>query len=135
MIKFYPGMEPEIIDFLVDRGYKGILLEVTALGHLATDESRRNLLPVIERAIQEGVVVAAAPQTLYGRTDPLVYSEGRKVWNLGVIYCGDMLPETAFVKLGWVLGHDLDQDGAREMMLTNYAGEISEVSDPRAFLV
>ncbi len=135
LVKFHPGMEPEVIDFLVDRGYRGILLEVTALGHVATDESRRNLLPSIERAMQEGVVIAAAPQTLYGRTDPLVYSEGRKVWNLGVVYCGDMLPETAYVKLGWVLGHGVGPDQAREMMLTNFAGEISTVSDPRAFLV
>lgn len=134
LLKFYPGMEPEMIDFLVDRGYRGILMEVTALGHIATDESRRNLLPSISRAIEEGVVVAAASQTLYGRTDPLVYSEGRKVWNLGVIYLGDMLPETAYIKLGWVLGHDPGVDEAGKMMLTNYAGEISHVSDPRAFL-
>ncbi len=135
LLKFFPGMEPELIDFLVDRGYRGILLEVTALGHIATDESQRNLLPSVERALDEGIVIAAAPQTLYGRTDPLVYSEGRKVWNLGVVYCGDMLPETAFVKLGWILGHDPEQDEARKMMLTNYAGEISDISDPRGFLI
>ena len=134
LIKFYPGMDPEIIDFLVDKGYRGILLEVTALGHVATDESERNLLPSIKRGIEEGVVFAAAPQTIYGRTDPFVYSEGRKVWSLGVIYCGDMFPETAFVKLGWVLGHNVDGDRAREMMVTSYAGEISSTSDPRAFL-
>ena len=134
LIKFYPGMDPEIIDFLVDKGYRGILLEVTALGHVATDESERNMLPAIRRGIEEGVVFAAAPQTIYGRTDPFVYSEGRKVWSLGVIYCGDMFPETAFVKLGWVLGHDPGQEEARKMMLTCYAGEISDSSDPRAFL-
>lgn len=134
LLKFYPGMEPEVMDFLVDRGYRGIMMEVTALGHLATDESQRNLLPSVERALEEGVVIAAAPQTLYGRTDPLVYSEGRKVWKLGVVYCGDMLPETAYVKLGWVLGHDVDQETAGEMMVKNIAGEISPVSDPRAFL-
>lgn len=134
LIKFYPGMEPEMIDFLVDRGYRGILLEATALGHLATDESDRDLIPSISRAIEEGLVVAAASQTLYGRTDPLVYSEGRKIWNLGVVYCGDMLPETAYVKLGWVLGHDPDPAEAKRMMEHDYAGEISEVSDPRSFL-
>jgi glutamyl-tRNA(Gln) amidotransferase subunit D len=134
LLKFYPGMEPEVIDFLVDRGYRGIMMEVTALGHIATDESKRNLLPSVERAIQEGLLIAAAPQTLYGRTDPLVYSEGRKVWNLGVVFCGDMLPETAYVKLGWVLGHGVDQREAGAMMLKNYAGEISPTSDPRAFL-
>lgn len=134
LLKFYPGMEPEIIDFLVDRGCRGILIEVTALGHVATDESQRNLLPHLARAIEEGVVLAAASQTLYGRTDPWVYSEGRKVQDIGVIYCGDMLPETAYVKLGWVLGHDPDPEQARKMMLASYAGEISAVSDPRAFL-
>ncbi len=134
LLKFHPGMDPEIIDFFVDRGFKGILIEVTALGHVATDESQRNLLPALARAIEEGVVVAAAPQTLYGRTDPWVYSEGRKVQDIGVIYCGDMLPETAYVKLGWVLGHDPSPEEARKMMLTNYAGETSAVSDPRAFL-
>jgi glutamyl-tRNA(Gln) amidotransferase subunit D len=134
LLKFFPGMEPELIDFLVDRGYRGILMEVTALGHLATDESQRNLLPSLERALQEDIVIAAAPQTLYGRTDPLVYSEGRKVWKLGVVYCGDMLPETAYVKLGWVLGHEVDQKEAGRMMLKSYAGEISPTSDPRAFL-
>jgi glutamyl-tRNA(Gln) amidotransferase subunit D len=134
LLKFYPGMEPEIIDFLVDKGCRGILIEVTALGHVASDESQRNLLPHLARAIEEGVVLAAAPQTLYGRTDPWVYSEGRKVQDIGVIYCGDMLPETAYVKLGWVLGHNPGPEEARAMMLTNYAGEISAVSDPRAFL-
>jgi glutamyl-tRNA(Gln) amidotransferase subunit D len=134
LLKFYPGMEPEVMEFLIDQGYRGILLEVTALGHVATDESQRNMLPTIERAVGEGIVVAAAPQTLYGRTDPLVYSEGRKVWSLGVVYCGDMLPETAYVKLGWVLGHDVEREEAARMMTHNYAGEISRTSDPRAFL-
>ncbi len=133
LLKFFPGMQPEMIDFLVDRGYRGILLEVTALGHVASDESRQNLLPALSRAIEEGVVVAASPQTLYGRTHPLVYSEGRKVWRLGVIYCGDMIPETAYVKLGWVLGHDPSPEEAKRMMLANLAGEISQASDPRAF--
>ncbi len=44
LIKFYPGMEPEMFEFLSGR-YEGIILEVAALGHVAIDEARRNLLP------------------------------------------------------------------------------------------
>ncbi|MFH1431866.1 MAG: Glu-tRNA(Gln) amidotransferase subunit GatD [archaeon] len=134
LIKYYPGASPSLIDFLVKDGYKGIVIEATGLGHIATDESRYNWLPAIKNAISKGVVICAAAQTLYGRLDPLVYSEGRKVEDLGVIHLEDMLPETAYVKLGWVLGHTSDQKRAKEMMLENIAGELTEKTDVRTFL-
>jgi glutamyl-tRNA(Gln) amidotransferase subunit D len=64
-----------------------------------------------------------------------VYSEGRKIHELGVIHLEDMLPEVAYVKLGWVLGHAQNYEEVREMMLTSYAGEISQRIDPKSFLV
>ncbi|MEM3368917.1 MAG: Glu-tRNA(Gln) amidotransferase subunit GatD, partial [Thermoproteota archaeon] len=36
LIKTYPGSNPEILDFLIDKGYKGIVLEGTGLGHVPT---------------------------------------------------------------------------------------------------
>jgi len=47
----------------------------------------------------------------------------RKMKALGVIYAEDMLPEVAYVKLGWVLGHGLEPGGE---MPKDYVGEISE---------
>ena len=69
------------------------------------------------------MVVCAVTQCFYGRTDPLVYSNGREVLGTGVIFLEDMLPETALVKLGWVLGHS-DWD-VNEKMLENVAGELN----------
>jgi glutamyl-tRNA(Gln) amidotransferase subunit D len=37
-----------------------------------------------------------------------------------------MLPETAYVKLGWALGHTHDPEKVKEMMLTTIAGEMTE---------
>jgi glutamyl-tRNA(Gln) amidotransferase subunit D len=49
--------------------------------------------------------------------------------DAGVIGNGaDWLPETAFVKLCWVLGHEKKLAKVKEMMMTNIAGEISERS-------
>ena len=45
-----------------------------------------------------------------------------------------MLPETAYVKLGWVLGHTKDLNKAKELMLTNIAGEINKRIAPKSFL-
>jgi glutamyl-tRNA(Gln) amidotransferase subunit D len=78
--------------------------------------------------IKKGIIVCAAPQTLYGRLDPLVYSAGRELEKTGIIYLEDMLPETAFVKLGWVLGHSLwakYPEVVKKKMLENVAGELN----------
>ena len=45
-----------------------------------------------------------------------------------------MLSETAFIKLGWVLAKTRDLDKVREMMLTNYAGEITKRTMVGTFL-
>lgn len=120
LIKVYPGMSGELIDFLVDRGYKGIVIEGTGLGHTPNE-----IIPTIERAVEEGVAVCMTSQCLYGRVNLNVYSTGRRLLRAGVIPCEDMLPETAYVKLMWVLGHVQNPDEVRKMMLTNYAGEIT----------
>ena len=124
LIKFYPGMDAEIFDFL--GRYEGIVLELTGLGHLAADEARKNLLPGIKKAIDNGLIVCASPQTICGRLDPLVYSPGRKLMKTGVIFLEDMLAETAYVKLGWVLGHSAWKTKIKEKMLENVAGEINK---------
>jgi len=125
LIKFYPGMEPEMFEFLSGR-YEGIILEVAALGHVAIDEARRNLLPAIKKAIDNGMIICAAGQTIYGRLDPLVYSPGRKLMKTGIIFLEDMLSECAYVKLGWVLGHKDWKNKIKEKMLSSFSGEISE---------
>jgi glutamyl-tRNA(Gln) amidotransferase subunit D len=74
-------------------------------------------------------------QCIYGRVHPFVYHPLRVLSGKGVIYAGDMLPETAYVKLMWVLGHTKNLDEIKEMMLTNYAGEITNRIIPNTFLV
>ncbi len=129
LLKAFPGMSPEIIDFFVDKGYKGIVLEGTGLGHVPT-----YLIDTIKRATDEGVTVCMTSQCLYGRVNLNVYSTGRRLLKAGVIPCEDMLPETAYVKLMWVLGHTDDPKEVREMMLTNYAGEITPYTRFDTFL-
>lgn len=121
LLKYHPGMNSKIIDNLVKENYKGIVLEGTGLGH--TSEA---LFSTIENAINSGAAVAMTSQTIFGAVNMNVYSTGRKLLDMGVIPCGDMLSETAYVKLMFVLGHTKKQEKAREMMLANYAREISE---------
>ncbi|WP_456367150.1 Glu-tRNA(Gln) amidotransferase subunit GatD [Thermococcus sp.] len=129
ILKIYPGISGEILDFLVDRGYKGVVIEGTGLGHVPQD-----FIPHVQRAVEEGVAVCVTSQCLYGRVNLNVYSNGRKLLKAGAIPCEDMLPETAYVKLMWVLGHTNDLDEVRKMMLANYAGEITPYTRFDTFL-
>ena len=78
--------------------------------------------------------VFVTTQTMYGRVNLNVYSYGRQLLEAGAVGLEDMLPEVAYVKLGWVLAHTRDPAKVREMMLTPYAGEITPQSRVDAFL-
>jgi glutamyl-tRNA(Gln) amidotransferase subunit D len=132
LLKAYPGANPEILDFLIDKNYKGFVIEAHGLGQVATEDN--SWLPHIKRAIEKGATVCFAAQTIYGRLDPFVYSEARKAYELGVVYCEDMLPEVAYIKLGWVLGHTTDPQEVKARMLMNVVGELADRTVPQAFL-
>mgnify|MGYP003882424563 CR=1 FL=1 len=121
LIKFYPGMNPEIIDWHVEEGYKGIILEGTGLGHI-----RRECFSSIRNAIESGVIVAMTSQCIWGRVNMNVYSNGRDLLSIGVIPLEDMLAETALVKLMWVLGQTRDLEEAKNLMRRNMAHEFSK---------
>jgi len=123
LVKVYPSQDPDILDYYVKKKYKGIVLEMTGLGHVPT-KARKSWLKKLKEVQKKGIIVCATAQTIYGRLDPLVYSNGREILKTGVIYLEDMLSETALVKLGWVLGHK-DWD-VKEKMLKNIAGEFSD---------
>ena len=122
LIKIYPGIDGNIINYYVDNGYKGIVIEGTGLGH--TPET---IFENIKYATDNGVLVAMATQTINGRINMNVYSNGRELQKLGVIGCEDMLPEVALVKMMYLLGN-YDTEKAKELMKENLAGEITEIS-------
>ncbi|MBS7655097.1 Glu-tRNA(Gln) amidotransferase subunit GatD [Candidatus Bathyarchaeota archaeon] len=120
LIKFYPGMNHEIIDFFVDKGYLGLILEGTGLGHVS-----RYCYNSIKRAVEAGLFIGMTSQCLWGRINMHVYYTGRDLLNLGVTSLEDMLPETALVKLMWVLAQTSELNEVKTLMLKNISGEFS----------
>jgi glutamyl-tRNA(Gln) amidotransferase subunit D len=130
LIKIYPGMDPGVFDYYSEKGVKGIVLEGTALGHVPTKLKEGSLIPQIERMVSSGVLVAMTTQCLFGRVNPYVYSNLREVSSRGVVYCEDMLPETAYVKMMWALGKAGGLEEAKDLMLKNVAFELTEKTRP-----
>ncbi len=125
LVKYYPGQSSDILDYYALK-YKGIVIEAAGLGHLAPSEASHNWIPRLKKHIKEGFAVCAASQTIYGRLDPFVYSNGRELVEAGVIFLEDMLAETALIKLGFVLAHRGWLGKVKEKMLENMAGELTE---------
>jgi len=120
LVKAYPDIDPKVIDFYIKQGYKGIILEGTGLGHVGD-----YLFSAIRRAIEKNMIVAMTSQCLWGRLNMHVYDQGRDLLSLGVVSLDDILPETAYVKLRWILGQTNNISEAKKLLKENISNEYS----------
>jgi glutamyl-tRNA(Gln) amidotransferase subunit D len=126
LVKFFPGMNPSVIDYYTQKSARGILLEGSGLGHVS-----KAFFEPIKNAVAKGVFVALASQCVWGRVNMNVYDTGRDLLALGVVPTDDMFPETALVKLMWVLGQTSNVEEAKKLFKTNIAGELSSRTLPQ----
>ncbi len=117
---FAPGMDPAAWEHLDDAA--GVVVAGTGLGHVHTD-----LIPRIEALVDDGTPVVMTSQCLEGRVCDRVYDTGRDLLDAGIIEGGDMLPETAMVKLMWAIANTED---VADAMRTSLAGELTAESRP-----
>jgi glutamyl-tRNA(Gln) amidotransferase subunit D len=129
LVKTNPGVEASLIDYLVEAGYRGIMIEGTGLGH-----APNRLHSSIRKAIDAGLVVAMSSQCLFGRVNMNVYRSGVELLDIGVVPCEDMLPETALVKMMWVLANTTNQETAKELLVTPLVGEIDTRSEESEYI-
>ena len=123
LLKLIPGTRPEVFDDIARLGYRGVVIEGFGLGGLHC--LRRNLLVGIQKLLDANVAVLLTTQCRYEPSDPTVYETGRLALELGILQAYDMTSECAVTKLMWALGHTSDPARVREIMYTNYCGEIT----------
>ncbi len=113
------------------KGYDGLILEGTGLGHFpisVTDsytKEHKNIFNELKK-LAKNIPVVMTSQTIFGRVNMNVYSSGRELQEIGILgNLNDMTPETAFIKLAWLLSNYSKKE-VREMISKNLIGEISE---------
>jgi glutamyl-tRNA(Gln) amidotransferase subunit D len=102
LLQFYPGMDPALFKDAVMRS-KGVVIAGTGLGHVSNA-----MITLLKAAIDNGIVVVMASQCINGPINMNIYDTGRELQKIGVISAGDMIPETAYVKLMWSLANAKD---------------------------
>ena len=130
LLKIHPNIDYEIIDYFKKSGLKGLILEGTGLGHTPGRDDdiakgNKEFFDALEELIKSGCVVGMTTQCINGRVNMNVYRTGRFLQEIGVLSGEDMLPETAFVKLAWLLGN-YTKDETVKLFSQNLRGEINQ---------
>jgi glutamyl-tRNA(Gln) amidotransferase subunit D len=116
LVKMTPTITDEIMEKILTL-YDGVVIEGTGLGHIRTDDKFINIVESYGRP------VVITTQCLHGGEKLGIYALDKKILGIkNIIPTGDMLPETALVKLMWSMAQGGD---VRSLMLSNIAGEIS----------
>lgn len=101
LIKSVPGMESDVLNFYVDSGYKGIVIESLGRGNLPPA-----MISGIKKATENHIPVVMVSRCNTGRVlDTYGYEGGgRHLRNLGVIFGGNLPGQKIRIKLMLTLG-------------------------------
>ncbi len=120
LVKYHPGYDPNLLNQLIENGYKGIIFEGTGLGHVG-----KVMYGNIKKANEKGIFLGMTSQCIDGRIGMTVYESGRDLLDLGIIPLENMIPEVALVKAMWAIGNYQNIDEVKKIMLKNIASELS----------
>lgn len=122
--QLFPGLDKKYIEAAIERGCKGIILNSYGAGNVPNGEF--SLLPAIKKAAEKNIPVVVATQCVEGSTR-MIYEVGKAALEAGAIPAFDMTSEAAATKLMWVLAQTKEMEKIKEMMRTNYCGEITAI--------
>ena len=103
LLKLTPGLNPDIIDYLIEKEYKGIVIESYGLGGLPNGEGN-DFASKCYQAIQKGIKVIVLSQCTYDGVDLNIYETGIKLKDSGIINMPLETKEYAYTRLMWELG-------------------------------
>lgn len=122
VLKLFPSMKKEYVQFILDLPYKGIILETFGAGNATTSEW---FLESIKQATDEGKIILNVSQCLSGSVSQGLYETSSKLEELGVISGKDMTVEAALTKLMYLLGSEHTDDKLKNLLQISLRGELS----------
>ncbi len=137
ILKAHPNMFAKEIENY-SSGFNGLIIEGTGLGHLPvneTDKDTKENLKIFKaiKKLSKSIPVFMTTQATFGRVNMNVYSSGRKLKEIVSGDYNDILTETAFIKMSWLLSN-YPKSKVSELMNQNLRGEITKRSSKKEFL-
>lgn len=121
LLRIYPGPFNTLEHTL--KNVKGLVLQTFGSGNAPQLPA---FLSILKKACDNGVVILNCTQCIRGDVQAH-YAAGTALRECGVISCGDMTPEAALIKLGWLLGAGLSPTEVKQKIRENLRGEKKEL--------
>ncbi len=136
ILKAHPNMYAKEIDNY--KNFDGLILEGTGLGQFpinyldkSTLENKKTYNKL--KQLSKKIPIVMTSQCLFGSLNMNVYATGRKLQDIGIIgNYTDILPETAFIKLAFLLSHH--KKDIKKLWNKNLRGEIDKRILPEQYL-
>jgi L-asparaginase/Glu-tRNA(Gln) amidotransferase subunit D len=122
-LRVMPGVDfAREADHILESAYSGVVVELYPTWTGPTWDDQFSLLNFIEKLVHGGIIVATTVAN--ASKHEYEYASEAVLRRSGALVLAESLPETAYVKLMWALGQNVDTLHVQELMLTNIAGEL-----------
>ena len=126
VVQLFPGLSTESLKRQLAPPLKGALLRTYGAGN--APDANKEFLSVLKEASDRGVIIVNTTQCWRGTVEGH-YATGVALQDAGVIAGRDMTPESALVKLGWLLGQGLQPSEIRDLIPQSIRGELTPKVD------
>lgn len=107
VLKMVPSLKPDIIDVLINMGYRAVIIEGYGAGGVPTADCENNFIPALQKAIENNVAVVCATQCLYDGVHLDKYPAGILSEKYGAISSRNMTLEKTLAKVMLGLGNNM----------------------------
>lgn len=123
LMKMAPGVDPELLDYMLSR-YDALIIECFGVGGLPSyDDSR--ILDLVRRHTAQGRFIVMTTQVQNEGSDLSVYSVGHGLKdNPLVLEAFDMTTEAVYAKLMWILAQTREPKEVSRLFYTPVAHDI-----------
>ncbi len=123
ILRIFPGMTTAYVRNVLDVPLQGLLLETYGQGN--APNSNQELLDVLKKASDRGVLIVNCSQCIRGSVDQKIYAVGRTLMDSGVIGGLDMTASAALVKMYYLLSQDLSLEEMQQQIQQPLCGELT----------
>jgi L-asparaginase len=123
IIKVFPGIQFDLFEEIMTESLKGIVLETFGAGNIPGSVDA--ILPIIQKAYENGTVLVVCSQCIKGAVSLGTYETSSALKNAGAVCAYDMTTEAAVAKLYYLFSCGLDGKAVKKMMEADIAGELS----------
>ena len=125
VIKIFPGIQFDYFASLMTDKLRGVVLETFGAGNIP-GSAQNALLPIIERAYQNGTIITVCSQCSQGAVSLGTYAASDALRKVGAVNGKDMTTEAALAKSYYLLSVSDDMAWVKAQMQKNLRGELTE---------